>query len=59
MYIRKTYDEWELQGNYGHGWEILTTEESYRAARAQLRCYRENEGGHYRIKCKRVKKDNA
>jgi hypothetical protein len=53
-YQRKTRDEWELQGHYGQGWECLTTEESYSKAREQLRCYRENEGGRYRIKCRRV-----
>ena len=53
-YQRKTRDEWELQGDYGQGFECLTTEDSYAAARQQLRDYRENEGGCYRIKCKRV-----
>lgn len=42
-YERKTYDEFDIQGNYGQGWETVCTEESYREARAQLRCYNENE----------------
>ena len=55
MYKRKTKDEWEIQGNYGHGWEMVTTEETYRQAREQLKCYRENEPGTpHRIKCVRV-----
>jgi hypothetical protein len=53
-YVRKTRDEYELQGNYGHGWECLTTEDSYRAAKEQRKCYDENEGGSYRIMPRRV-----
>lgn len=38
-----------LQGDYGHGWEDLCAEETYKAAVAQRQTYRENEGGTYRI----------
>ena len=40
-----------LQGNYGygHGWEALCASESYREVRQNLREYRENEGGNYRM----------
>jgi len=55
MYIRKTKDEYEIQGNYGDGWEMVTTEETLRGARAQVKCYRENEPGPHRIIKKRVK----
>jgi hypothetical protein len=41
--------EYILQGQYGHGWEDLTAEETFKEARAQKRCYQENEGGRYRI----------
>jgi hypothetical protein len=41
--------EFTLQGSYGHGWEDLCSEETHKAAREQLKCYRENEGGMYRI----------
>ncbi len=41
---------WILQGHYGfHGWEDLTASESFREVRDDLKDYRENEGGHYRI----------
>ena len=54
-YIRKTYDEYEIQGNYGQGFECVTTEETYKDARAQLKCYRENEPGTtFKIVVKRV-----
>lgn len=35
--------EYEVQGNYGHGWEMVTTEETRAAAVEQRRCYDENE----------------
>jgi hypothetical protein len=40
-----------LQSNYGygHGWEDLCASESYREIRQNLREYRENEGGRYRL----------
>ena len=50
-YQRKTYDEWEVQGNYGYGWEMVTTEETRADAKAMLRCYNENEPKYeHRIK---------
>ena len=42
-YQRKTEDEYTIQGNYGHGWEDVTTEDNYRDARMNLKLYRENE----------------
>jgi len=54
-YKRKTVDEYEIQGNYGQGWECITTEETRKAAREQLRCYSENEAYPHRIIKKRVK----
>lgn len=38
-----------LQGDYGQGWEDLTCSESYKEIREDLRAYRLNEGGEYRI----------
>lgn len=44
MYKRKTHDEYEIQSWYQvYGWETVTTEETYKEAIIQLRCYRENE----------------
>lgn len=55
-YQRKTRDEWEIQANHGQGWELETTEESRRAAREQVKTYRENVPGiNIRIVKKRVK----
>lgn len=38
-----------LQGNYGCGWEDLTASESYAEVKRDLKDYRLNEGGTYRI----------
>lgn len=55
-YQRKTRDEYEVQGNYGHGhgWEVETTETTRKEARARLREYQENGPGAYRIVKRRV-----
>lgn len=58
MYQRKTVDEYEIQGNYGSGWEAVTAEENRKAAREQLKCYNENERQYpHRIVKKRIKKE--
>lgn len=55
-YTRKTVDEFDLEGNYGQGWEVLTCEPTYSGARQRLREYRDNgERADLRIKCKRVR----
>jgi hypothetical protein len=48
--------EYDIEGNYGYGYEMVTCEENIREARARLREYRENEPGTaFRIK--RVRAD--
>ncbi len=49
--------EYEIQGNYGYGWDVLTTEETITEARSQLAIYRANERIPLRIK--RVKAVSA
>jgi hypothetical protein len=41
--------EVEADYGYGHGWEVVTREETIQEARERLREYVENEGGTYRI----------
>lgn len=43
MYVRKTVDVWELQLNYGFGWEETLTEYTRKEARERLKEYRENQ----------------
>jgi hypothetical protein len=57
-YTRKTRDEYEIQQNwgYGHGWETVTTEETWKDARDQAKTYRQEQPGiPCRIKTRRVK----
>lgn len=35
--------EWEIQGDYGQGWETVTTESYWLDAKAQLATYRAEE----------------
>ena len=41
-YVRKTVDRWDIEVNYGYGWDCETSEYTYKEAREQLKCYREN-----------------
>ena len=55
-YKRKTIDEYEVQGNYGYGFEALIMEDNFKAARENLKRYQENERGvSFKIVKKRVK----
>ena len=44
-YTRKTEDIWNVEGDYGMGFEIVTAEDKLSRARERLREYRENEPG--------------
>ena len=44
-YIRKTEDEFDILGNYGQGFEIVTCETTRSLAKKTLRDYRKNEPG--------------
>jgi hypothetical protein len=55
-YKRKTEDEYNIEGLYSGSWEMVTIEETWSAAKEQVKCYRENEPGTaFRIKKSRVK----
>lgn len=56
-YTRKTYDEYDVVADYGtgYGYECVTTETTYKEARARAREYRENECIPVQIRKRRVK----
>lgn len=57
-YERKTIDTWELQLNYGYGWEYTLTEYTKKEARERLKEYRENQPQYpARLVKKRVRKE--
>ena len=41
-YVRKTRDVFDVQANYGQGWEDETSEFTHKEARDQIKSYREN-----------------
>ena len=41
-YQRKTRDSWDIETNYGYGWEVENSEYTREDARRSLREYREN-----------------
>lgn len=54
-YKRKTQDEYQIHADYGQGFEEVTAENTRKAAKEQLKCYRENEPGIvFKIVKKRV-----
>lgn len=55
--VRKTIDEYDIQADYGQGYETVTCEPTLWAARQAVKEYRENEPGvPLRIKKLRVHK---
>lgn len=49
--------EYEIQGYYHGSWEMLTTEETLRQAREQLKVYQDNERG-VPLRIKKIKEAN-
>ena len=60
-YIRKTYDEYDIVTNYGYGWEVECTEETWKDAKQTKKEYIENASGLIGIKIvkRRVRKETA
>ena len=46
-YTRKTMDRWDIETNSGYGWDVEYSEYTRKAAREQLKCYRENSYGRF------------
>jgi hypothetical protein len=45
MGVRTTIDEYDVEGNYGQGYEVVTSEATLYLARQQVKTYQENEPG--------------
>ena len=57
-YIRKTEDVYSIMGNYGSGFEEVTTEETMEDAQQTLKDYRDNEPQYsFYIKKSRIRKE--
>ena len=46
-YKRKTRDRWDIETNWGYGWEAECSEYTHKEAREQYKCYCENAYGRY------------
>lgn len=55
-YIRKTIDRWDIETNYGYGWETEVSEYTYKEAKETAKCYRENATPCVRIVKRRERK---
>ena len=59
-YKRKTRDYWDLEADYGHGWEVVTAADTFKEIQQLRKEYRENEPGvPFRIKKRREKLDTS
>lgn len=52
-YVRKTVDVWDVETNYGYGWECETTEDTRKEAAEMAQCYRENSYGRYIVRIRK------
>lgn len=59
MYIRKTRDEYDIEVDYGYGWDVVCTEDTYKEAQERAWEYRENERKPVRIRKHRIKLETA
>jgi len=52
-YTRKTKDVYNIVTNYGNGWEVECTEDTYKEAKQRLKEYRENTNAQVKLEKKR------
>lgn len=51
-YVRKTIDRWDIESNWGSGWDVETSEYTRREAKQTFRTYLQN----YRVPVRLVKR---
>ena len=59
-YVRKTIDRWDIETNYGYGWEVESEYYDRKEAYRDLREYKiavAHYGGSCRVKKRREKKE--
>ena len=49
-YKRKTRDRWDIETNWGYGWDVEYSEYTWAEAKAQAKCYRENSCGRFDVR---------
>lgn len=49
-YQRKTVDRWDIMTNFGYGWECECSEYTWKEAKEQVKCYRNNSFGRFDVR---------
>lgn len=52
-YQRKTRDRWDIETNWGYGWDVECSEYTGKEARQTLKEYRENSDGRFTVRMKK------
>lgn len=55
-YQRKTRDRWDIETNYGYGWEVENSEYNRVDAKRSLREYRENSESYGKCAVRMIKR---
>lgn len=50
MYKRKTRDRWDIETNWGYGWDTECSEYTWPEAKKTAREYRENSDGRFSVR---------
>lgn len=53
MYVRSAADVWDVETNWGYGWEAECTEYTLAEAKAQYKTYRDNAYGRFSVRLKK------
>ena len=58
-YVRKTIDRWDIETNYGYGWEVENSEYTRKDAKRSLREYVDNLQAYGKCLVRMVKRREA
>ena len=58
-YVRKTVDRWDIESNYGYGWDVECSEYTRGEAKKTYKEYRENLKCPVRMIKRREKNENS
>lgn len=58
-YVRKTVDRWDIETNYGYGWEVEDCKYTRAEAMKRLKEYRENSCGRFAVRLKKHRERKA
>lgn len=59
MYVRKTVDRWDIETNWGYGWEVECCEYTREKAKQRYREYWDNRCGRYEVRITKHREKRA